>query len=164
MFDGLENLESLFGNLKGKLFEILIGYLFQKRTNDTRLSWQIEEGEESYDVDVVGIWGTEATIVECKGVRSDGIVDQALVKRHFTKRTRLAREILLRDPLRRPNSFRSIVVTSGTFDPLAVEDLSSGAYGSKSDTTLELWDRSRLLQELRAIGHADLAVVVEKYF
>lgn len=27
VFDGLENFESLFGNLKGKLFEILVGYL-----------------------------------------------------------------------------------------------------------------------------------------
>jgi len=115
-------------------------------------------------VDVVGIFGAEAAIVECKGLREGGFVSEDQVKRHFTRRTRVARDILLRDPLRRPNAFKSIVATSGSFDPTAVDALDRGLYGSKSDTVFELWDRARLLHELRVIGHADLAQVVERYF
>jgi hypothetical protein len=164
VFDGLENYESLFGNLKGKLFEILVGYLLQKVGYETWLGWQIAEGKEEYDVDVVGRRGRELVFAECKGGGAKSIVSETQVKRHFTKRSPLARSKALEDAIRRPTTFRSLVVTSGTIEASAVHNFDSGAYPHKTDTQLELWDRPRLLAELEAADLPDLIAVVQRYF
>jgi len=41
MFEGFENFQSLFGDLKGKMFELLMAYFFQKRCKEVKLGWLV---------------------------------------------------------------------------------------------------------------------------
>lgn len=42
MFEGFEDFPTLFGGLKGKMFELLMAYYFQKRSNEVRFGWLIQ--------------------------------------------------------------------------------------------------------------------------
>jgi hypothetical protein len=42
MFEGFENFGSLFGGLKGKMFELMMAYFFQKRSGNVRIGWQVQ--------------------------------------------------------------------------------------------------------------------------
>jgi restriction endonuclease len=150
--------------LKGKLFEIIVGYVFQHRGYTTRLGWEIGTQSGIYDVDITGVGASDAVIVECKGYREGVPVEHSEVKRHFTERTPSVRYQLLQDKFNKPKAFRSIVVTTGTFEDAVQSSMKSGEFGHKPDTQLEVWDRQRLMKELEIDQHHDLIQVISKYY
>jgi hypothetical protein len=164
IFDGLENYAGLFGNLKGKLFELLVAYVFQSRTSNARLGWEIERDDQSYDVDVFAVLNTRSWAVECKGVKSTVTVPNGEVVRHFSERVPLARHIAFDQDIASVRHVTGVVVTTGTFEEESTNDVESGRYGKRPDTAFELWDRARLIQELKRDGLSQLVQVVERYY
>jgi len=164
VFNGLENFRTLFGDMKGQLFELMMGYVFQNRGYSTRMAWKISSDEAEFDVDVMGIQNTAAVIVECKGLREDLIVDPGEVKKHFSSRTKLAHRILRQSKTEKITKVEGILVTTASFNPQSVEGLKRGIFGRQSDINLTLWDRKRLIKDLRDDGHSELIEVVNRFY
>ena len=92
IFEGFENFQGVFGQLKGKLFELLMAYFHQRRYQETKLAWQINNSDvedesidsasgrkkdsQQFDVDVTAFQDAESIIVECKGIKMDGQVEE----------------------------------------------------------------------------------------
>jgi hypothetical protein len=173
LFEGFENFQGVFGQLKGKLFELLMAYFFQRHFSDTRLGWQIDNSEfpddrkkevQEFDVDIAAFQDADAVIVECKGIKMDGEVAEGEVVKHFTKRLPLARRILLTEKGRPIHKFKAIVITTGGFEDVALMKYKNGDYQARQDTNFELWDRARLLEELQAAEQKELISIVDKYY
>lgn len=163
-FEGFDNFRTLFGSLKGKLFELVMAVAFSKRKYDCTVAWEAKDNTRSFDVDVLGVRSTEAVIVECKGQRRDSVVEAADVSRHFRDRAQLAREILMNERSRKIHTFRAIVACTCEFDPASVVAVDNGVFGSKANFTFELWDRSRVLRELQSDGLSELSELLDRYF
>ena len=180
IFEGFENFQGVFGQLKGKLFELLMAYFFQRRFSDTLLGWQINDsdiqnqatdeennknsGIQEFDVDIAAFQDTEAVIVECKGIKMDGDVEEGEVSKHFTRRLPLARRLLLDEKNRPTRRFKAVLITTGGFDDTTTRKYQDGDYQARPDTTFELWDRVRLLNELRSADQKELISVVDRYY
>jgi hypothetical protein len=148
IFEGLDSFSGPFGNLKGTLFELLIAYLFHRRTGNSRLAWEIKDDHHTYDVDVFASHNTQAYAVECKGIKADAVVSNGDVQRHFRYRLPLARHLAFAERINPIRQIQGIVITTGSFEPQSQEDVGAGAYGNQQHTQFELWDRPRLLKEL----------------
>jgi hypothetical protein len=152
VFDGLNNYSSLFGNLKGKPFELLIAYLFQRRCSITRLGWEIERDDQAYDVDVFAVQGSCGWVVECKGIKQSNFVPHSEVEKHFRRRVPMARQIALDSKIHKIQKVSAIIVTTGQFEEHSTADVDAKAYGHREDTKHELWGRERLIKELQNEG------------
>ena len=139
-----------------------IGYVFQRRGYATWLGWKI--GDQKLDVDVRGYKNSSAIIVECKGIGAKQIVDAGEVRKHFTNRTSLAHKLLRQSQTETITDVEGIVITTGSFDPASVAALNAGAFGRKADLRFSLWDRQRLIEELRNDGHKVLIETVEQFY
>jgi hypothetical protein len=194
MFEGFDSFKGLFGDLKGKMFELLVAYYLQRRGLDIRLGWlirpdwvssdvQAEELEsesadlnesdeepanvttsEQLDVDILATTSSEALFVECKGIKSGKEVDPAEINKHFRMRIPLGRRILLTERSRRVGTFVGVIVTTGSFDQETKTKVASGAYGNRADTRFELWDRDLFIAKLRQARETEVANLVEKYY
>jgi hypothetical protein len=158
----LENFRSIFGNMKGQLFEVMMGYVFQRRGYATWLGWRI--GGQKLDVDVRGYKNTSAIIVECKAIGANKFVDPGEVRKHFTNRAPRAHKLLRQSLTETITDVEGIVITTGSFDPVTVADLNAGVFGRKADLRFSLWDRQRLIEELRKEGHTVLIETVEQFY
>jgi hypothetical protein len=164
-FEGLDTLRSLFGNVKGDLFTLVVGYAFQRRGYVTRLGWAISNDDgEQFEVDVSAILNNEALIIECKGIEESKLVEDDEVRRHFVGRTPLARQVLRDNREPKIERIRSLVITTGAFEPKTLDDLRTGAIKGRADTTLDIWDRARLVTELRHDGHSQLVQIIDRYY
>jgi hypothetical protein len=163
-FDDLQNSGTLFGSLKGTLFELLVSYYFQARGYRCRMAWDITDGRRSYDVDILASLNREAVIVECKGIGRDKVVPYKDVKRHFVERCPVARSLLLKSQPSQAIKFKAVIATAGQFDDETKSALDNAVLASRDDTDFELWDRSVLLGRLADDGHRLLAEAVEKYY
>jgi hypothetical protein len=157
VFEGFENFQGLFGQLKGKLFELLMAYFHQRRYQETKLAWQ-------FDVDITAFQDAEAVLVECKGIKIDGQVEEGEVSKHFTRRLPLARSILRNETSRPVRKFKGLVITTGGFDDATVKKYNTGDYKPRPDTTFELWDRTQLLEELRRSDQNELVSIIDRYY
>lgn len=168
-FEGFENFGGIFGNLKGSLFEILIGYYAAKKGYEgIQLGLKIPSEElgkgNDLDLDVLGKNNKEAVFFECKGISKESEVDPAEVRKHFQVRTPLARKVLLGEKLAPPKNFRSIIVTTGKFADETSKEIAGEVIKPREDTKFELWDRRYLLNELKSDGHTQLVEIIERYF
>lgn len=164
IFESLDNFPGLFGNLKGTLFELVVAYVFHRRTGNTRLGWEITGEHQAFDVDVFATNNSRSSAVECKGIKAQAIVPDGEVRRHFQRRVPLARSIAFSDRTTPIRYIKGIVVTTGGFEQQSIDDLARGAYGKREDTDFELWDRRRLLKELAEDGLQTLARLIERYY
>lgn len=163
--DGLENFGSLFGNLKGDLFELIVAYLFQKRGYNCRLGWQVRavNGDE-FDVDVQAIKTNELSVIECKGYRNNVHVSEAEARQHFLHRFPTARDAALSNSLLQITKFAALFVTSAHFEKATEDEVERGRLGNKGDSRYELWDRDKLLTEFGTSGLTELGKLVDRYF
>jgi hypothetical protein len=175
VFEGFENFQGLFGQLKGKLFELLMAYFHQRRYQETKLAWQIDNSTvdgstgkktafQQFDVDITAFQDAEAVLVECKGIKIDGQVEEGEVSKHFTRRLPLARSILRNETSRPVRKFKGLVITTGGFDDATVKKYNTGDYKPRPDTTFELWDRTQLLEELRRSDQNELVSIIDRYY
>ena len=162
-FEGLENFGSIFGNLKGKLFEILIGYYYEQSGFKCQLGWKISNEAIPFDVDVFATRTSEAVFVECKGLRSSKTVPHEDVKRHFQQRTPAARAVALTSTTARYSRFKSVLITTGLLDQDSI-DYVDEANKNSNKVTFELWSREHLLDQFAHNGLSELIEVVRKYF
>jgi hypothetical protein len=164
-FEGLDTLKSLFGNVKGDLFTLIVGYVFQRRGYVTRLGWAISNDDgEQFEVDVSAILNNEALIIECKGIEEGKLVEDDEVRKHFVRRTPLARQVLRDNRELRIERISSLVITTGAFEPKTLDAVMAGAIKGRADTVLEIWDRPRLIRELRHDGHFQLVQIINRYY
>ena len=159
-FEAFENLGGLFGDLKGDIFELMIGYFFQKRGHTTKLGWKVD----GYDVDLLAQRTTLAIIVECKGISSKSEVPLSEIRRHVERRTPAARRRLSASDDFKPSRFQALVVTTGKFEDRIAKAERSGELHTRADTSLALWDRKVLLRKMQSDGQDVLAKLVKRYF
>jgi hypothetical protein len=162
--EGARYYGEIFGHIKGCMFELLVAHLLRRKGAErVDLSWIVDGDTEQYDVDVLALRGTAADIVECKGQRADKVVPFDEYARHVEQRVPLARGKLLEASLpQKPTRFRALVVAScgvETEPPLGRTEPRS-----RADTTIEVWDRARLLEELKAEGLPRLVWLVERFY
>lgn len=162
VLDGAANFGSLFGNLKGQLFELLVAHLYATRGYTIRLSWRVKEtATQEFDVDVLATLPNEALVIECKGYAAGKVVPPEEVRRHFERRGPAARHALRNNPILKNPRYRYVFVTTGDFDPESVQHGTSWIING--DTTGQLIDRSQLVAELRDSGNEELLALVDRY-
>jgi hypothetical protein len=161
-FEGFDNFKGMFGELKSQLFEVIVGHLFQKRGFNVKLAWEPMCGSERYDIDVLAVLNREAVVVECKAISPRGTVPAEEVRRHFDKRSPCAKQQLLGSPVEKVLSFKYLIVSTADFDDEGKAAMGSGRRGA--DTVLELWNRQRVMEELKKDGHTKLVDLVGRYF
>jgi len=151
--------------VKGDLFTLIVGYVFQRRGYVTRLGWAISNDDgEQFEVDVSAILNNEALIIECKGIEEGKLVEDDEVRKHFVRRTPLARQVLRDNRELRIERISSLVITTGAFEPKTLDAVMAGAIKGRADTVLEIWDRPRLIRELRHDGHFQLVQIINRYY
>lgn len=161
IFDGLDSYRTLFGHLKGTLFEMMMAHYFREIGYDTKLAWAVDD----FDVDVFARRANEGVIVECKGYAANHVVPLGEVKRHFTRRFPRAREIAGLSQADQLRSYRAVVATTAeAFEPEVLEAQSNGDLNARRDSIHELWNRDRVLQGFREAGLETLAGLVDRYY
>ena len=84
--------DGLLGNIKGDLFEIMVGFIYRSKGYDVSFKKNvIDEKEQEYEIDIVAKKGQTCLLIECKG-RTNMREDEHLaeIERHFKDRTRTA--------------------------------------------------------------------------
>jgi hypothetical protein len=71
---------------------------------------------------------------------------------------------LLKERSRPVHKFKAIVITTGGFDETTLAKYRAGDYKARPDTTLELWDRNRLIEELHVADQKELIAIVGRYY
>jgi len=175
-FSGLENFGGLFGNIKGKLFEIMMAYLLTRQGyENVELARNVPPNRKrqfdengikipDLDLDVYGNLGSEAIFLECKACAENIVVEDGEIEKHFLERTPRMRDFLIAIPQNKLRNFKSIIVTSGGFSEATKKAFANGDYKPRSDTVFELWDRNKLRDLFRYGGQSDLVEVLDRFF
>lgn len=108
--------EGLLGNIKGDLFEIMVGFAYRSEGYDITFKKNVtDEKEQEYEIDVVAKKGQECFMIECKG-RANMRKDEHLteIERHFQDRTRTATLPYGWDITGEYSNARAIYITTST--------------------------------------------------
>lgn len=63
--------EGLANNIKGTLFEFLIGHIHSLNSNSIDIGWEIYENHARHEIDVLAIYSNKIVFVECKATKSE---------------------------------------------------------------------------------------------
>lgn len=163
--EGAREYGEIFGHIKGSMFELLVAHLL-KKTGAERvdLGWIVQDDREQFDVDVLALRGTIADIVECKGQREDRPVAFTEFCRHVERRVPVAREALLGGTgPNKPTKFRALLVATCPVEQTP-QPGGRGEPKVRPDTTVDVWDRAKLLEVSRDAQQSHLVHLIERYY
>ena len=156
--------ESIVGNLKGILFEVLVALAWKASGFDVTLQKVIQNiaNEEKYEVDVLAIRGDDCKLIECKGHHASHLESKKELERHFKKRCALAADQFGWNVTDRYKHVEAIFVTTGKLD----SDAATYAKQMRKShgITCTVWTREKLLSWLKELGQKQLAKIIDRHY
>lgn len=135
LFNKLAHIEGAAGNLRGALFELIVGHCVVKVDDgliDIGKKILDPETGERAEIDVLRIKEhREVWVYECKGHQPSQIIDGPTIEKWLTNRVSLIHRILSREPRFQRCEFHYEYWTCGTFSAEAIQRLTDASSRTK---------------------------------
>jgi hypothetical protein len=161
----LSALEGKFGNIKGDMFELVVGYFYSIENKPIVISKSIKEreSEKSVEIDVFVNATRQLRIVECKGLKSP--LGLEYVEYWLNDRVPVIRKwILSQDDYKSKEVIFEIWSTSG-FEDNALHLLQSQSNSIKpSKYKVKFFDKPAIVKKFKETKNTKLQEVLKQYY
>ena len=168
IFKKLESFKSIIGNLRGKLFEMIVGDSINRsgHTVDIGLNITDPKSQNKAEIDVIAESGNhkKVTVYECKGNLEDYEIGETEVKKWITKSIPRINNWLNRNPGRyvQAKQKKYEIWTTGKFHKDAITYLKSKKRNSKYSISWK--ERKDVLSFIKESGSDDSYKVIKQYY
>jgi hypothetical protein len=123
LFHRLSAIEGTAGNLRGALFELIVGHCVRSIEGGPidigLIVYDVEKGKRA-EIDVRLVKETEVAVYECKGYQPSSVVSKAEIEKWITEKVPTIFSALRQENRFSNSIFRFEFWTCGTFDPEAL--------------------------------------------
>jgi hypothetical protein len=166
LLNSLSSIEGAAINLRGALFELIVGHLVLKgEGNAIDISVAVrDDAGNAAEIDVRRVKGDhEVACYECKGFQPNAEVTLADIEKWVTRRIPIIRSALIRDPHFRNRSYIFEYWTSGRFSDEAVEYLEN-AKSSLSKYQIAWRDGRNIVQYAQGKKLGSMVKILRNHF
>jgi hypothetical protein len=161
----LSALQGRFGNIKGDMFEFVVGYFYTINNDRIEIGKVIKEREsgKNKEIDVFVNAANQLRVVECKGQKLP--VTKSFIETWLDEKITIIRKwILSQDDYCKKEIIFEIWSTSG-FEKDALLLLQQRAHSVKpSKYKIEFWDKSSIVKKFYETRNAKLRDIMNDYF
>jgi hypothetical protein len=163
LLKGLTRIEGAAGNVRGAMFELIVGHYFARdgRWIDIRKTFREENKQGEIDVFAMKP-RVEAVFVECRGKSSSAVLTEPEVHKWLADRIPLIRSHYLQiEDFPQAHLFE--LWTTGTIDPTALVELERAKKETKK-YKIDFLDRDRVIERLKVAKLTKLVEMVEEHY
>jgi hypothetical protein len=153
--------EGLINNIRGTLFEFVVGHIHQQDCQSINLGREIIENNSRHDMDVLADYSTRIVVAECKATKS--MVDLEMVETWLSDKIPAFRNWIMRqDNLKTKDMEFEYWSTSG-FTPDALEKLNLVSL-TATRYKVSYFDPERLRNKAKKMGNKKLKEALDNFF
>jgi len=164
LFDKLGSIDGADRNLRGSLFELLVGHVVHARFGGSiDISHFIRNGTFKAEIDVRRVLSGDVWIYECKGYQPDHLIDVLEVEAWLTKRVPGIFDATKAESRFSSSSVHFEFWTSGGFTKEAIEVLEA-ASGKTKRYKIGWKDGKAIRDEMSKLASSGLATMFDQHF
>lgn len=153
--------EGLANNIRGALFEFVVGHIHQQDCQSLDLGREIIENSGRHDMDLLAIYRDKVVVAECKATKS--VVDLEMVEKWLSEKIPAFRNWILKQETYKVKNMEFEYWSTSGFTPEAIDRLDNSA-SSVSKYKIAYYGPSKLRDRVKQMGNKKLKEALDNFF